>query len=317
MVAADGMTRAAFWSAAGAAGQGEPGSRLGAGLRRLGGPAMILGASACFQISAALSVVAFAQLGVLPTAAMRYQLAAVMMVLLFRPRLRGRTRSDWALIVALGVTLAVMNSCYYEAIHRIPIGTASTLEFLGPLAVAIAGSRRAWHVALAGLAGIGVVLIAGPSLHTSAPGLLLGCLTGALLAGYILLSDRVGRRTGGSDGLTLAIVVAGLVMLPLSLPAAGSLDGPLLLRVIVAAIFGGALGLFLELRALRLTGPRTVGVLLSLDPALGAIVGLIALGQVLSPPVIAGMVLVVLAGMTTSATTPLPTPPSTDVADLV
>ena len=303
MVATNEVTRAAFWSRRRGGTHVGPGHWLGAGVRRLGGPAMILGTSACFQISAALSVVAFAHLGVLPTAAMRYQAAAVMLLLLFRPRLHGRSRADWALIVALGVTLAVMNSCYYEAINRIPIGTASTLEFLGPLAVAIGGSRRAWHVALAGLAGIGVVLIAGPSLHTSAPGLLLGCLTGALLAGYILLSDRVGRRTGGSDGLTLAIAVAGLVMLPLSIPAVGSLDGPLVMRVIVAAIFGGALGLFLELRALRLTGPRTVGVLLSLDPALGAIVGLVALGQMLSLPMIAGMVLVVLAGMVTSATT--------------
>lgn len=271
--------------------------------RRGAGPFLLMSGSAAFQVSAALSVPVFASAGVLGTSGLRFAVGAAVLLAAVRPRLRGRSRADWAWISALGLTVAMMNALSYETLHRLPLGTATTLEFLGPLGVAIAASRTAWHLACAVVAGVGVVLIAGPSVHAAPAGLLFGALTALAFAGYIVLTDRVGSRTPGFEGLSLSITVAALATLPFSVSGAAALHPADIGRVALSGAVGIALAYLLDLMALRRTGPRAAGVLLSLEPALGAMVGLLLLSQHLSGLELAGLLVVVVAGAATSATT--------------
>jgi inner membrane transporter RhtA len=255
------------------------------------------------QTGAAIAVRLFARVGPAGAVTLRLVLGAVVLVVVARPRLRGRTRGDLLVVAAFGLTLAVMNLSFYEAIARIPLGVAVTVEFVGPLAVAVTGSRRATDLLWAVLAGSGVALLAAaPNAHIDGVGVVFALAAGACWAGYILLSRETGRRVEGLDGLALALVVSSLAVAPFGLAAGGTrLARPSTLGLgLGVALLSSVLPYSVELVALRRISARAFGVLLSLDPAVAAVAGLALLGQHLEVREDVALVLVVAANVASS-----------------
>ena len=236
--------------------------------------------------------------------------AAVMIVAGARPLrdnlaglARRRAWRDAAVVAGFGLTLAVMNFSIYQAFARIPLGIAVTIEFLGPLAVAVASSRRLIDLLWVALAGVGVALLTGPGAPASGGhrvglvGLGFALLAAAAWAAYIVLSRATGRRFPGTSGLTIAMLVAAVVIIPAVTPAGGT---ALLRPGILAA--GLAIGLLssvipysLELEALRRVPARVFGIWMSLEPAVAALVGLVMLGETLAVTEWAAIVCVMIA----------------------
>ena len=258
---------------------------------------MVLAAVVSVQLGSAAATTLFDRVG--PAGAVLYRLlfAAILLLALWRPRPLEADRSGLALAVAFGVTLAAMNFCFYEALDRIPLGIAVTLEFVGPLTVALIGSRRALDLAWVGAAGAGVLLLAGPSGSAEAAGVGFALLAGAFWAAYIVLSARIGRVFPGGRGLALAMgIAAALMVLPGSLAAGGDLIDPGAAAVGAAAgVLSSVIPYSLELEALRRLAVGTFGVLMSLEPAVAALIGLIALDQGLAAIEVIGIGLVVIA----------------------
>jgi inner membrane transporter RhtA len=196
------------------------------------------------------------------------------------------------------LTLAMMNLCFYEALHRLPLGIAVMLEFVGPLTVAIAGTRNRLDVVWVLLAAAGIVLLApdiGDGLDGT--GVALALTAGGFWGAYILMSARVGRGPTGLSGLSTAMIVASVLLLPVGIAdGAGDLLGPRVLAIgLGVAVLSSAIPYVLELEALRRLPERVFGVLLSLEPAVAAVVGLIVLDQHLVGREVLAIALVVLA----------------------
>jgi inner membrane transporter RhtA len=228
----------------------------------------------------------------------RIAFASVMLVLLWRPSLRGHDGRDLWLAAAFGLSLAGMNWTFYQAIDHIPLGPAVTCEFVGPLGVAVAGSRRPLDLLWVGLAAAGILLLTAPGgSGLNATGVILALVAGLWWAAYILLSARVGRAFPGGTGLALAMVVAGLLVLPAGIADGGSnlLRPEVLAAGLGVAVLSSLIPYSLELEALRRLSPHVFGVLMSLEPAAAALAGLIILGQVLKANEWAGMALVIVA----------------------
>jgi inner membrane transporter RhtA len=204
-------------------------------------------------------------------------------------------------VLAFGACLAGMNWAFYEAIDRIPLGIAVTLEFLGPLAVAVAGSRRALDLVWVLLAGAGVFLLSGAGGRTGGldgVGVACALTAGTLWGAYILVSARTGRAFAGTSGLALAMPVAALITAPAGIAQAGTalLHPGLLASAVVVALASSVIPYSLELEALRRLPARVFGVLMSLEPAAGAQAGLLVLGQALAGREWVAIALVVVAG---------------------
>jgi inner membrane transporter RhtA len=272
---------------------------------------LVMGAIASVQIGAAVATTLFDELGPAGTVLLRTGFAAVVLLLLWRPRLRGRDKGALRDAVLFGLALAGMNLSFYAALDRIPLGIAVTFEFTGPFAVAVAASRRAADLVWVALAAGGIVLLS-PGIHGSldTTGTLLALLAGAFWATYIVLAVRVGRAFGGGQGLTLAMIVATIVLLPSGIVVGGGdLGHPGLLAAgLAVALLSSAIPYSLELEALRRLPKGTFGVLMSLEPAVAALVGLVALGQDLSANEVVAIALVVAAsaGALSAAGTPSP-----------
>jgi inner membrane transporter RhtA len=200
---------------------------------------------------------------------------------------RDRAWRDGAVVAAFGVTLGIMNFSIYQAMARIPLGIAVTIEFLGPLALAVAPSRRLVDLLWVGLAGAGVALLSdGWATGLALAGVGFALVSAACWAAYIMLSAATGRRFRGSSGLTVAMVVAAVAVTPAAVASAGT--GSWLRPGVVAT--GVAVGLLssvipyqLELEALRRIPARIFGIWMSLEPAVAALIGLLMLGQALAP----------------------------------
>lgn len=212
----------------------------------------------------------------------------------------GGLFADRMVVVGFGLVLAAMNLSFYEAIDRIPLGVAVTVEFSGPLALALVGSRR-WSDGLWAVgAGAGVALLAtGAGRRLDPAGLALALLAGAFWIGYILLSKQAGKRFASVDGLAWAMSVGGLVVLPIGLASGGStLLRPSVLGLGAAvAVLSSVIPYSLELLALRRVSPRAFGVMLSLDPAVATAAGFIVLGQHLTLREWLALALVVVANL--------------------
>lgn len=243
-----------------------------------------------------------------PTALVFLRLAtsAVVMVLIARPLLRGRTRQDWYVVLAFGASLGVMNWSFYQAFARIPLGIAVTLEFLGPLSLAVLGSRRARDLVWVLLAGIGVAVLGwsgGASLNL--PGVLFALLAGACWASYILLSASTGRRWPGFDGLAVASVVAALLLVPGAIGTGGGdlLDPRILLVGAAVGLLSSVIPYSFELVALRTLRPSVFSILMSLEPAAAALAAMLILSEFLTLQQWLAMACVVIAsvGATRSA----------------
>lgn len=224
-----------------------------------------------------------------------------------RGLLRPARRGDLLVVVVFGLALAGMNLSFYEAIARVPLGVAVTVEFVGPLTIAVTGSRR-WTDALwALLAAAGVLLLASGSIfgvehHLDLAGVGFAALAGLFWASYILLNKETGRRFRGTTGLAGAMAVAAVVITPIGVvDARGALFRPAVLGLgVVVALLSSAIPYTCELAALRRATPRAFGVLLSIAPALAALAGLAILGQRLSWLEVGALVLVVAANIGSS-----------------
>jgi len=268
---------------------------------------MVLTAASSVQFGAALAATLFDDLGPGGTSTLRVGLAALILVGYWRPRVRGVTRADLRLAGALGLSLGLMNYSFYEALDRVPLGIAVTIEFAGPLGVAVALSRRRLDLAWIALAATGIVLLADPgggSVDTT--GLVLVLLAAACWAAYILLAERLGRRFTGGRGLALAMVVAALVPLgPGIAQAGGALLRPEFLAIGAAvALLSSVIPYSLEVEALRRMPRQVFGVLMSLEPALAALAGFVVLGQSLSARDLTAIGLVIAASVGATRATP-------------
>ncbi|HZH23277.1 MAG TPA: EamA family transporter, partial [Solirubrobacteraceae bacterium] len=267
---------------------------------RASGIALAIAAMSTIQLGAALSEPLFERVGPAGVVALRLVLAALLLWSLARPRVRGPARGDMGMAVALGACSGLLTLCFFEAIARIPLGVAVTIEFLGPLGVALAGSRHLRDVGWVLLAGAGVALLtlgngAGEPLDVT--GVAFALLAGAFWAGYILLTKRVGARWAGLEGLSVSLAVAALVTLPAGIAVAG---GELLIPDVILAGLGLALLMPLapyafELVALRRLPTALFGVIMSLEPAIAALFGFLILGQGLAVTGVVAIAMVSLA----------------------
>lgn len=251
-------------------------------------PLALVGAGALsVQFGAAFATKLFDRVGPLGAVTLRLAIAAVVLVgfgMLTRrqPARPAPARRDVAVAVAFGLVLAGMNLAFYEAISRIPLGAAVTIEFSGPLAVALAGSRRLLDGLWAAMAGTGVALLATAGDRRLEPGGVgLAALAGAFWIAYILLSKQTGRRFDTNRGLAIAMVTGAVVLLPGGLLSGGShLLSPYVLGLgALVAMLSSVVPYSLELIALRRVTPRAFGVMLSLDPGVAALAGLVVLDQ--------------------------------------
>jgi inner membrane transporter RhtA len=214
---------------------------------------------------------------------------------------RGFARGGYLVAVLFGLTLGAMNLSLYLALDRIPLGVAVTLEFVGPLGVAVAGSRRPLDLLWAVLAAAGVLLLAPLNVLGGSDldpvGVALALLAGLFWASYILLSARTGSAFPGGTGLVIALWVATVALLPVGISGGGTalLDPGLLLAGFAVAMLSSAIPYSFELEALRKLPPRVFGVLMSLEPAVAALLGFVVLGERLGGRAIAAIVLVTAA----------------------
>ena len=288
-----------------------PGGHRGAGARaragaKLGGsaPLLVVGVAVSMHVGSAIATGLFGAVGPLGVLWLRCALAALLLAGLFRRRALVLPRASRASVVALGLVLAAMNACFFEAIARVPLGVASTIEFTGPLLVAVAGTRRARDLACALLAGAGVALLGSPAAGVDALGAALAFGSAACWAAYILLAKRLMGGAAPLPVLTWTLVVAALALAGPALPSAGAdLWRPSVLATgLAVAALASAVPYLLELLALRLVSAATFGILLSLEPAVAALVGLLVLGQALGAVEVAAMGCVVVASAAAART---------------
>jgi inner membrane transporter RhtA len=245
------------------------------------GVALVVAAVTSLQFGAGFAVTLFDELGPGGAAFLRLAIAAVVLIAMWRPRVRGHPARDLRLAAAFGVTLGLMNLCIYEAMDRIPLGIAVTIEFWGPLAVAVAGSRRPLDLLWVVLAATGIVLLADPGGGSlDAAGIGFALAAGGLWAGYILLSARTGKVFPGGSGLAIAMVFGALVTFPTGIDA-DLLEPELLAAGVGIALASSVIPYSFELEALRRLPARVFGVLMSLEPGVAALAGLVVLGQAL------------------------------------
>jgi len=258
------------------------------------------------QTGAAVAKTLFDDLGPAATAFLRVALAAVLLALIWRPRLSGHRRRDLGLAAAFGLALCLMNLSFYEAIARIPLGIAVTIEFVGPLGVAIALSRRAVDAVWVLLAAAGILLLARGGGHIDTAGVLLALLAGVFWAAYILLSARAGRAFPGGSGLAIAMVVGAIVLLPVGIAGGGDelLRPELLAAGALVAMLASAIPYSLELEALRRLPAQVFGILMSIEPAMAALAGFVILGEELRARDIVAIALVGAASAGSSLTAP-------------
>ena len=278
------------------AGTGRGPGRIGS----MGPVGLVLAGGVSVQFGGALAVTLMPRTGALGVVALRLLVAAVVLLLVCRPRLRGHSRADWGTVVVFGVAMAAMNGLFYQSVARIPLGPAVTLEVLGPLALSVVASRRAINLLWAGLALGGVFLLGGGGFGNLDPaGAAFALGAGAMWAAYIVFSARTGRRFPQADGLALAMAVGAVLFLPLGIAESGAkLADPVTLGLgATVAMMSSVLPYTLELLALRRLPASTFAILMSLEPAIAATAGFLLLGQALSALEAVAIALVVAASM--------------------
>jgi inner membrane transporter RhtA len=266
--------------------------------------ALVLLGIVSVQVGAAFAKQLFTVAGAAGTVTLRLVMAALVLVVIWRPSVR-LDRRTLVTIVTYGAVLAAMNLCFYAALDRIPLGAAVTIEFLGPLAVAVAGSRRWIDGVWVLLAGAGVVLLTGVQGGLLWTGVLFALAAGACWAAYILVTAKLGSQTTDGKGLALAMVVGAVIALPFGVGSAGTamLDPLVLAAGFAVALMSSVIPYSLELEALRRMPPRVFGILMSMEPAVAAVAGLLLLGEHLKAAQWAAVCCVVIAsiGATRSA----------------
>ncbi|MCQ4206987.1 MULTISPECIES: EamA family transporter [Streptomyces] len=268
----------------------------------LGPVGLVLAGCVSVQFGGALAVTLMPRAGAVGVVTLRLVVAALVLLVVCRPRLRGHSRTDWGTVVAFGIAMGGMNLLFYQAAARIPLGLAVTFEVLGPLTLSVLASRRAINFLWAGLALCGVFLLGGAGdglggLDLVGVGFAVGA--GVMWATYIVFSARTGRRFPQADGLALAMAVAAVLCLPLGIASSGSrLLDPVTIGLGAAiAILSSVLPYTLELMALRRLPASTFAVMMSLEPAIAALAGFLILSQALSWLEALAIALVIAASM--------------------
>ena len=274
---------------------------------RVPAPLLVLVAIVSVQVGSSLAKGLFDDLGAAGATLLRLGLAALLLLAVLRPAVRSWSRPSWAASLLLGGAMAGMNLSFYLALRTVPLGVAVTVEFLGPLLLAVVQTRRRVDLLWAALAGGGVALLGlDTSGNVPLPGLLLAFVSGLFWAGYILATAKVGQVLPGTAGLAVALSFSALLVLPFGLPgaAAGLADKPSLIVIAFGvALLSSVVSYGLELAALRRIPTRVFGILMSLEPAAAAVAGLVVLGEALGPRELLALLLVSLAsaGITLAA----------------
>jgi inner membrane transporter RhtA len=248
---------------------------------RLAGIAAMTGSAASNQIGAATAALAFPVLGPVGVVAVRHWVAGAVLLATVRPKFASFTRQQWQPVLALAATFAIMNLSLYKAIDAIGLGLAVTLEFLGPLAVALAASRRVRDLACALIAAAAVVVLARPQPSTDYAGIGLALLAAVCWACYILVNRVVGARLPGSAGPAAAACLSALLYVPVGIwvLASHQVTAAALGRAATAGVLCSAVPMTADLLALRRVPARVFGVFMSINPVFAALTGLIILGQ--------------------------------------
>jgi inner membrane transporter RhtA len=269
-------------------------------------PAVIL-AIVSVQGGAAIAKGLFPVLGAAGTASMRIGLSALLLLVAVRPRL-GQLRADqWRAVVPYGLALGAMNFLFYCALARVPLGLAVTLEFVGPLALALSGSRRWFDVVWALLAGVGIALIAPWSGHgIDVLGMLFALAAGGCWAGYIVLGQRTAAVLPGTLAVAVGMLVGALLVVPFGLASGqlAALTPHLALLGGLLALFSSVLPFTLEMQALKSLPTRTFSILMSLEPAAAAVSGWLLLHERLTIGQWLAIVLIVIASAGATLTAP-------------
>jgi inner membrane transporter RhtA len=270
-----------------------------AATRFLPPPVLLLLSILSVQLGAAIAKDLFHLLGTSGTVFLRVGLAAIIYMVMTRPRLRDYSWREYKWVVIFGLVIAAMNSLYYASISRIPLGVATTLEFIGPLGVSLVSSRRLSDLLWIVLAVVGIILLVPIKGGTALDplGVVLALLAGVGWAAYILVNVHVGRAFPGTTGLALSMSVAAIVLVPFDISSLGPLMHnplPLLLGLSVA-VLSTVIPFALELEALRRISARVFGVLMSLEPAVSALVGFVLLGETIGIRGLLAMALIIIA----------------------
>ncbi len=257
--------------------------------RRISPIWLVLAGIASVQLGAAVAKHLFGRIEPTTMVWLRLVTSSVVLLAIARPRLRGRSRDDWVTVVAFGLVLGSMNWAIYQSFARIPLGLAVTIEFAGPLVLAVVTSRQARDLLWVALAALGVGLLGFERTELDLAGVGFALLAGAAWAAYILLSARTGRSWPGLDGLAMASVVATLVLTPFALHLFEGARGDGALGDPTILVLGAAVGLLssvipysAELMALRSIRPGVFSILMSLEPAAAALAGMVVLHEFLS-----------------------------------
>lgn len=296
---------------------GHPGFRESATTRmridRSTAPLLVLGGVVSVQFGAALAATLVPRIGAVGSVLLRLSFATIILCAFARPRLRGRPPRAWATVVVFGLALAAMNAAFYSSLAYLPIGVAVTVEFLGPLTLAAVLSRRPRDIVAVLAAGLGVALVSGATGATwdrfEPIGLFWALVAGAMWAAYIMLSQRTGTLFTGLDGLALALVVSTAVVAPFGLASVDAWTPEIVGLGLGIAVLSTVLPYSLELMALRHLSQSVFGILLSLEPAVAALAGLLVLDQVLDRGQVLGLLLVVVASALVLSAKTKPDPP--------
>jgi inner membrane transporter RhtA len=269
-------------------------------LARTPSPVLVLGGIASVQFGSAIATTLFDRIGPDGAVLLRLVTASIVLLAVWRPRVRGVGRRELLLAALFGLVLAAMNLSFYEAIHRIPLGIGVTLEFIGPLTVAVAGSRTRLDFVWVALAAAGIVALTRGNAHgLNGLGVALALAAGAMWGLYILVNARIGRAFAGGTGLALAMCVATIGALPFGIAQGGAHLFSLHSLALGAAVgmLSSAIPYTFEVEALRRIATSVFGVLMSIEPAMAALAGFIVIGQGLTARELVGMALVVAASV--------------------
>ena len=257
------------------------------------------------QSGAAIAKTLFPAIGAAGTASLRIGISAIILLAVYRPNLLKITPNQWKIVIRYGLSLGAMNLIFYLAIERIPIGLAVTLEFIGPLVVAVMGSKRLIHYLWVLLAAAGIVLIAPWSNDgIDLLGVLFALLAGALWAAYIVLGTKVSKIMKGGDAVATGMLFASVLIVPFGILENGlnNLTPTFLYLGIALALLSSAIPFTLEMKALAQLPARTFSILMSLEPAAASIFAFIFLQEYLTFNEILAVVFVVIASVGSTIT---------------
>lgn len=276
--------------------------------RRLSPVGLVLVGILSVQLGAVVAKGLFGEMPPVGMVFLRLATSSLILLAMGRPRLRGRAARDWRPVLTLGFTLAAMNWAFYESFARIPLGVAVTIEFLGPLALAAFGSRQPRDLVWVALAAIGVALFGAGPTRLDVVGFGLALFAGGCWALYIVSAAATGRRWAGVEGLAASSTIATLAITPFALAAAGErlLQPRLLALGTLVGLLSSVIPYSLEMAALRSLTPRVFGILMSLEPAAGALAAAVVLHEWLTPLELLAVACVTAASIGATRTEPAP-----------